>query len=339
VQFNTGTNLYEATIVASDPKRDVALLKLKAMPGEKFRAIRMAREDDLLLGETVLALGNPYGLGGSVSRGILSSKNRTVPQDGAALVPLNWLQTDAPINPGNSGGPLINLKGELIGLNVAVFNQTQEGQPVQGIGFAIPIRLVQEALGDILPTEYIKSYWFGARVKVGTYPLVISSVQSDSPADQAGLREGDTVMQVNGIVPRTIFEFGDLLTTKPTADVNITVRRNARLNDLKVKLVPEAAVFNAAMIREKLGVDLESVRRRDSMAFLVTDVARRSPAAAAGIQKNMAISAIDDQAPDDIKSFAKMLNEKKEGQEVKFSVLIPFRSGYWLQGTAVAKIR
>ena len=109
VKFANGTNVYEATVIASDPNSDVALLKLKARPDEKFQAIRFAHEDDLLLGETVLALGNPFGLGGSVSRGILSSKTRNAPKAGERFDIPNWLQTDAPINFGNSGGPLVNL--------------------------------------------------------------------------------------------------------------------------------------------------------------------------------------------------------------------------------------
>src|ERR1035437_9846840 len=90
IKFCTGTNVYTATVIASDPKSDVALLKLNAKPGEKFKAIQFAPEDDLLLGETVLALGNPFGLGGSVSRGILSSKSRIVPKEGAPLDIPNW---------------------------------------------------------------------------------------------------------------------------------------------------------------------------------------------------------------------------------------------------------
>ncbi len=338
VKFNTGTNVYEATVVDSDSKRDVALLKLKARPGEKFHAIRMAREDDLLLGETVLALGNPFGLGGSVSRGILSSKNRTMPKEGAPLDIPNWLQTDAPINPGNSGGPLINLRGELIGINVAVLNE-YGGQPVQGIGFAIPIRLVLEALGDILPTDFVKSYWFGARVKVGSYPLVITSVQPDSPAGHAGLKVGDTVMQVNGTVPKNIIEFGDLLTTKAASEVSLTIRRNSELTDLRVKLVPDSTVFNAEMIRKKLGLELNPVPRGSSMVFVVTRVDSNSPASEAGLQKNMVITALNEQTPSDIKSFAKMLNETKKGETVLMNVLIPQRSGFWVRGTAELSAR
>ena len=126
-----------------------------------------------------------------------------MPKEGAPLDFRNWLQTDAPINPGNSGGPLVNLRGELIGINVAVLNENM-GRPAQGIGFAIPIRRVEEALSDIFPTEFVKSYWFGARVKVGTSPLVITSVQPESPAGRAGLKAGDAILQVNGKAPQEL---------------------------------------------------------------------------------------------------------------------------------------
>src|ERR1035438_10515371 len=218
VKFCTGTNVYSATVVASDPKSDVALLKLNAPPGEKFKAIQFAREDDLMLGETVLALGNPFGLGGSVTRGILSSKSRVLPKEGEPLDIPNWLQTDVPINMGNSGGPLVNVRGELIGINVAVLNQV-EGYQAQGIGFAIPIRRVLEALSNILPTEYVKSYWFGARVKVGTTPLVMSNVQAQSPAGKAGLKVGDAILEVNGKAPKSFIDFADLLAAGAGAEV------------------------------------------------------------------------------------------------------------------------
>src|SRR5579862_2087973 len=224
VRFGTETNEYEATVVASNAKIDVALLKLKGRPGEKFHAIKFARDNDLLLGETVIAMGNPLGLGGTVTRGILSAKNRVAWREGEQVTYRNWLQTDAPINHGNSGGPLVNLKGELIGINAQVVNQDVNGEPVQGIGFAIPIRLVEEALSDI-PTEFVKSYWFGARVKVGTYPLVIASVQPDSPAGRAGLKVGDVIMQVNGKVPRNFIKFGALLASNAPAVTPLTIRR------------------------------------------------------------------------------------------------------------------
>jgi len=334
VKFCSGTNLYSATVVASDPKSDVALLKLNARPGEKFKAIQLAREDDLLLGETVLALGNPFGLGGSVSRGILSSKSRTVPKEGEPLDIPNWLQTDAPINLGNSGGPLVNLRGELIGINVAVLNEF-EGQRAQGIGFAIPIRRVLEALSDIFPTEYVKGYWFGARVKVGTTPLVITSVQAQSPAGQAGLQAGDAILQVNGKPPRSFIEFTDLLAAGAGSNLALSVRRDAALKEIALRLLPEKTVFNAGMIYEKLGLKLEELTPPlaarygvgPNDGFLITAVEADSPAAAAGLQRGILVTAIDGQLPADLCAAAKLLYSKRKDDRVPLEIAVPQRMG------------
>jgi S1-C subfamily serine protease len=324
VRFGTGTNIYEATVIRSDAKTDVALLKLMGKPGEKFRAIKLAREDDLLLGETVLALGNPLGLGLSVTRGILSSKSRMAPQEGAPLDYPNYLQTDAPINPGNSGGALVNLRGELIGINARVITETRSGEPVQGIGFAIPIRLVEDALSEIFPTEYVKSFWFGARVKVGSYPLAVTSVQPESPAGKAGVKVGDIVMQVSGKVPKTFIDFGDLLASNATAEFPITIRRGETVNDFHVRLVPEKTVFNAKMLRDKLGLALE----KSPNGFVITDVQPDSPAAAAGLQPRMIVQAIDMQAPpDDVTGIAKLLYGKKKGEPVSLDLVVLEQNG------------
>jgi serine protease Do len=334
VKFCAGTNLYTATVVDSDPKSDIALLKLNARPGEKFKAIQLAREDDLLLGETVLALGNPFGLGGSVSRGILSSKSRIVPKEGEPLDIPNWLQTDAPINLGNSGGPLVNLRGELIGINVAVLNEFQ-GQRAQGIGFAIPIRRVLESLSDIFPTEFVKTYWFGARVKVGTTPLVITSVQAQSPAGRAGLKSGDSILQVNGKAPKSFIDFADLLAAKADSEVTLAIRRGAGRKDVVVRLVPEKSVFNAGMIRDKLGLDLEELTPQiaarygvgASDAFLITGVQGDSPAAEAGLQGGILVTGIDGQLPTDLSAAAKLLYPKKKGDRVQLDIAVRQRVG------------
>ena len=327
VRFGTGTNTYEATVVGSNDKADVALLRLNGKPGEKFHAIKLAREDDLLLGETVLALGNPLGLGGSVSRGILSSKSRIAPQEGAALDYPNYLQTDAPINPGNSGGPLVNLRGELIGINARVIRETREGESVEGIGFAIPIRLVEDALSETFPTEFVKSYWFGARVKVGSYPLAITSVQPESPAGKAGLKTGDVVMQVNGKVPKTFIEFGNLLASNTTNDIPITIRRNETVSDLQVRMVAQQTVFNAKMIREKLGLTIE----HSSYGFVITEVQPDTAAGVAGLKPKMIIQAIDSQAPpENVVDVAKLLYRKKKGEPVALDLAVLEQTGNFI---------
>jgi S1-C subfamily serine protease len=339
IKFCTGTNVYTATPVASDPKSDVALLKLNARPGEKFKAIQLAREDDLLLGETVLALGNPFGLGGSVTRGILSSKSRLLPKEGEPLDIPNWLQTDAPINLGNSGGPLVNLRGELIGINVAVLNEVA-GQRAQGIGFAIPIRRVLEALSDIFPTEFVKAYWFGARVKVGTTPLVITSVQARSPAGKAGLEAGDAILQVNGKPPKSFIDFADLLAAGAGSEVTLAIRRGTARKDVAVRLVPEQSVFNAALIRDKLGLNLAVLTEQQAASYgvnptdgyLITGVEEASPGGAAGLQRAMLVTAIDGQLPDTLCAAAKLLYPKNKGDRVQLGL-------FWLQQVGGYNIR
>jgi serine protease Do len=333
VKFCTGTNVYEATLIATDPKSDVALLKLKARPGEKFSAIRFAPEDDLLLGETVLAMGNPFGLGGSVSRGILSSKSRIVAKEGEPLDIPNWLQTDAPINFGNSGGPLVNLRGELIGINVAVLRNYQ-GEVAEGIGFAIPIRRVLEALSDIFPTDFVKSYWFGAHVKVGTSPLAVMSVQPQSPAGQAGLKAGDTILQVNGRAPKSFIEFTELLAAN-ASEVTLRIQRGSAHKEVVVKLVPEKTVFNAAMVRDKLGLSLQELTPelsarygvRASEGYIIAGVVDGSPAAAAGLERGILVTAIDGQTPQDLTAAAKRLYAKKKGERVHLDIAVRQRLG------------
>ena len=203
----------------------MALLQIRATKGEKFTAVKFAADDDLLLGETVLALGNPFGLGGSVSRGILSSKSRRPATENEPLDVLDWLQTDAAINPGNSGGPLINLRAELIGINVAVF---REGQ---GIGFAIPVKRISEALSEIFTPETIRSLWFGARFRSETNGFAALSVQHSSPAERGGLRVGDLVLRVDGKVARSLIDLNRL----PIA--NHRVGRSAMLQERIAKIV------------------------------------------------------------------------------------------------------
>src|SRR5512137_1535361 len=178
---------FEADPVVATESSDVALLKIRSKPGEKFKAIKFAEDDDLLLGETVLALGNPFGLGGSVSKGILSSKNRRPATGGEPLNIEDWLQTDAAINPGNSGGPLVNLRGELIGLNVAVYRE-ERGERGVGVGFSIPVKQVSAALSQFFTPEVRDSVWFGAEFKAGAGPLTVRAVKPGSPADRAGLK-------------------------------------------------------------------------------------------------------------------------------------------------------
>jgi serine protease Do len=335
---------YECERISETSLTDLALLKIKTKKGEKFSAVKFAADDDLLLGETVLALGNPFGLGGSVSRGILSSKSRRPATENEPLDVMDWLQTDAAINPGNSGGPLINLRGELIGINVAIY---REGQ---GIGFAIPVKRIAAAMSDIYSPEELDSLWFGARVRPGTSPLQVASVQMESPAGKAGLRAGDLILQVNGKPPRSFMEFiGQLRQIKDGEDLVLNIQRGDEKRKINFRLLPEKDFFNAELIRKKIGATLQEMTPElaeglglNWRGLLVSGVDRGTAAADAELQRGMLITTIDGQAIRDVRTAAKRLYTKAKGDKVVMDVVMPRHRGaflQYLQGRAELVIR
>jgi serine protease Do len=332
---------YEAERIVGASFTDVALLKILDPKGEKFSAIRFAADDDLLLGETVIALGNPFGLGGSVSKGILSSKSRRPPAENEPLEVEDWLQTDAAINPGNSGGPLINLRGDLIGVSVAVY---REGQ---GISFAIPIRRVTAALAEMYSPETLQSLWFGARVRPGVFPLTIASVQPESPAGKAGLRAGDQIAEVNGKTPKRFIEFvRELVDSGTNKTVSLVLQRNGKRQPATVRLVRESTFFNSDLVRKKIGLAVEELTPQlaatlglgDKRGVIINEVEEGSPAAHAGLKKSMIITMVDGQvtwherqpAPSYV-PVAKALYARARGDKSRFEVIIPQRVGRFIQ--------
>jgi serine protease Do len=337
---------YDAVPIAGMRSSDVALLKIqdeKSLPN--FEPIGFASDDDLLLGETVLALGNPFGLGSSVSRGILSSKNRRPPMEDEPLEIEDWLQTDAAINPGNSGGPLINLAGEMIGLNVAVF---KEGQ---GIGFAIPVKRVNDAIAEIMTPEVLRGLWFGAKVAGGKVPLAIAHVTESSPASEAGLREGDVILRINGARMGHIIDFYERLTeSKGREPVDLEVKRSGDLVRLKVQLQPESDFFNAKLIAEKTGLTLQVITSQlarhlnldSTQGAIVADVEEGSPAEKSGIRTGFIIMQIDQHRTDDLVSLAKHLHGVKSGQSVRIDLVVQRQVGRFLtlnRASASLKLR
>lgn len=323
VKFNDGSAPIEAERVALNAGKDVALLRLKSA-GKRFPAVKFAKDDDLLLGETVIALGNPFGYSGSVSRGILSSRARRGPneqRDGGELDTLDWLQTDAAINPGNSGGPLVNLRGELIGISVATL-RPQAG--AQGIGFAIPIKRVNQALAEVLSGESVDRFWFGARLKTATRPLTVQVVQAGSPADKAGVKAGDIIAAVDGNPPSGIIEFNRLLVNAgDSRDIALTVRRKGASRELRLRLVEEADFFNNELIESRLGLRLAPAR---GGGFVVQNVDSSGPAAKAGIKRGMLVRGFDRTDFPDIVALAKFVHGRPRGEVVEAGVLVDQRT-------------
>ncbi|MED5381084.1 MAG: trypsin-like peptidase domain-containing protein [Verrucomicrobiota bacterium] len=332
---NSEAKVYRAEAIAGSLATDIALLKITPNdPDETFTAATFASDDDLLLGETVLALGNPFGLGGSVSRGILSSKSRRAETGGSKLDIPDWLQTDASINPGNSGGPLINLDGKIIGINVAVL---KEGE---GIGFAIPIKRINESLSRIFTPEFLEGNWFGAVVRPGSRPLTVASVEPNSPADRAGLLAGDRIETINRHAPRNFIEFANrLLNLGRDRTVSLQVRREGKLVDCSVKLIPESAYFNTGLIREKTGATLEeltselarSLGYNSTDGLVVSRVDDDSPAAKAGLPVGSVVVAAEGQEVNDIVRAARLLHSKGSGGRLTLDIVQVRRSGLFLR--------
>lgn len=190
---------YDAKIVGQDPELDLAVLKIT--PDKDIPILKMGNSDQIQVGEWSVAIGNPYGLDHTVTVGVISAKQRPLNIGQAKFK--NLLQTDASINPGNSGGPLLNLKGEVIGINTAI------NAEAQGIGFAIPINTVQEVLDDLINKGKVSRPWLGVSIQDMTPELakyfememtegaVVGYVATGSPAEKAGLQQGDIIIEMD----------------------------------------------------------------------------------------------------------------------------------------------
>jgi S1-C subfamily serine protease len=193
VTLNDGSN-YWAKVIATDDLNDIALLKITGLKKE-LSCIKFAEPGDLILGETVIVVGNPFGLGSSISRGVLSAIGRKVTFQGQILFS-DILQTDAAVFPGSSGGPLININGRMIGVNAAILREAQ------GIGFAIPLQRVENILARWLIPERFRDITLGLvpgvkRMKNGKLLFFLQDVIKDSPAWEAGLRPGSVITEFN----------------------------------------------------------------------------------------------------------------------------------------------
>ncbi len=328
---------YEAEPLRGQSHKDLALLKIIRKPGDKpFKPVQMAKDDDLLLGETVIAMGNPFGLGSAVTRGILSSKNRRSTPGNTPLDYQDWLQTDADINPGNSGGPLINIRGELVGINVAVYSEDQG----KGTGFAIPVKQVSSTLSDFFALEIFADLHFGARFLGAPHPLTVRELQPNGPAFRAGLRVGQEVVEVNGKPVNGLATFSRLVAASANRRVAITVKEAGMRRVLNVELMP-LADLNRELFVQRLGLNTTPLTKQQVTAevpagLMVSDVEKNSPAANATLQAGMIITEADGYAVSDLANISGVLGNKKRGESVRLTVKVANRYSNglvrWLSG-------
>lgn len=227
VGMTDGTRL-PATVVGTDELTDVALIKVTApgpLPSVPWGDSRQAE-----VGDWVLAAGNPFGLGGSVTAGIISARGRDL---GAGPFD-NFLQLDAPINPGNSGGPIFNMDGQVIAISTAIVSPS--GGSV-GIGFATPSELVEPIVRQLRETGHIERGWLGVSVQDSDNGVLVAGVEQASPAAHAGIRQGDTIVTVNGDhIDSARALIRTVAAVAPGKTVQISIRRQGRAMDVSVMI-------------------------------------------------------------------------------------------------------
>lgn len=337
VTFQGGTKSFDAEIIGRDEETDLALLKIKA--DKLLPTLSFGSSEALKVGEWVLAIGNPFGLDHTVTAGIISAKGRVIgagPYD-------NFLQTDASINPGNSGGPLLNMKGEVVGINTAIVASGQ------GIGFAIPSDMAKEVINQLTKFKKVKRGWLGVSIQdidentakaLGLDKpkgALIAAVQPNEPAEKAGMKDGDVVIALDG---QSLDDASDLTRRvgnyPPGRKVRLTVWRKGVVKDLTVVLGERDMKKMATKGQEgpsngspaALGMSLRPLQPQESRALglepgrglVITDVEDGSPAAETDVRPGDVILEANGQAMRSVNDFGMILkgDAKKKGVVMLF---------------------
>jgi serine protease Do len=285
---------FEATLVGADPNNDLAVLELETE--EKVPSVAPGSSADLMVGEPVIAIGNPFGLSNSVTTGVLSAVDRSIRSDDRVFH--GFLQTDASINPGNSGGPLLNAEGELIGVNTAIY------QGAQGIGFAIPIDVAKRVVHELITRGEVAPVWLGLDLQdldphlseVMELPerlsgALVSRVRADGPAAVSGVERGDVITRVDGHPVRGARGFYEILERSTARQkLRLTLFRGATEREVTAALaeIPDALI--AELGEQMLGFALEGAPRG---GFQVTRVRSGSGADRIGIERGDLILGIN----------------------------------------------
>jgi len=307
---------FDAKVIGRDAKTDVALIKIEAK--KDLPVVALGDSGKLRVGEWVMAIGNPFGLGSTVTTGIVSAKGRVIgagPYD-------DFIQTDASINPGNSGGPLFNMAGEVVGINTAIIATGQ------GIGFAIPINVAKELLVSLREKGRVVRGWLGVQVQRVTPELaksfgldrergaLVADVMPNTPAERAGIERGDVIIEFNG---RKIEEMNDLprivASVSPGSEVAVKLLRKGQERTIRVKVdemkEERVAAAGGGTLEESLGMTVQeltpeiarSLGLSDTKGIVVTNVEENSSADEAGIRRGDVILEINQRKVDSLKEY------------------------------------
>ncbi|MBN2032255.1 MAG: DegQ family serine endoprotease [Deltaproteobacteria bacterium] len=321
---------YEAKIVGRDPKTDLALIKIESDEG--LQPLPLGDSEKLEVGEWVVAIGNPFGLGNTVTAGIVSAKYRQI---GASSYD-NFIQTDASINPGNSGGPLLNTSGEVVGINTAIFSQS--GGNI-GIGFAIPVKMAEDLLPQLKKGRVVRG-WLGVMVQKITPELreklglkddkgaLVADVTTGGPAEKAGIERGDVIVAFDGKEIKEMRDLPFVVASTPVdkaVDIEVIRKGERKRFDVKIgELKDEQEGMLAAEVKPRLGMSVEELTPelaknlglKELSGIVVVQVEDDSPAAAAGLRPGDVILEIDQSQLKSIDDFNSRIEKYKKGDTI-----------------------
>jgi serine protease Do len=334
VQFADGS-VYGAKVVVADSSTDLAVIKLGDPAGEPgvvktkkpFPYMQLGRSDDIMVGETVIAVGNPLGFANSVTTGVVSATDRKLEfQQGVTYTGL--IQTDAPINPGNSGGPLLNIKGELIGINTAI------RADAQNIGFAIGIDMLAKKLPELLDIENLARVEFGLRAAQSHTDkgasIYVSSVREKSPGDRAGVKAGDRILSVNGKKIAQVSDFVfEMLEARVPGKIRLEYDRAGRRSEANVDVKLKPAPDGDALARSMMGLQLREITPRMARSMrlftvrglLVVGVEEGSPADKLGVQLKDILFEVGGVYISKLETLGLILEKLSEGQVMRIGIL------------------
>jgi serine protease Do len=324
---------FEAEIIGTDPKSDVALIKAKG--AEDLPVLPLGNSEELEIGEWVMAIGNPFGLSHTLTVGVVSAKGRT----SVGITDYeDFIQTDAAINPGNSGGPLINLRGEVVGINSAIF--TKSGG-YMGIGFAIPINMVKTIKEQLIVHGKVDRGYLGIGVQEVTPELasyfnlentngvIIAQIDENSPAEKSGLERGDVLLEMDGKPVKSVGHFRNIIALSiPGTEIELKVMRNNEIHSFQVSLGSLGATEDGLLLSkdatEKLGFVIQDLTNEISEQFgykdlegvLISNVRTGSPAAFSGLRPGMLIIEVNRLRVSSVADFDKAFQASRESKKL-----------------------
>jgi len=333
---------FTAKVVGTDPKTDMAVIKVSTE--EKLPIVTFGDSDRVQVGEWVVAIGHPRGLDQTVTQGIISAKHRQGITDPSTYQ--DYLQTDAAINPGNSGGPLLNLDGQVIGVNSIIASQSGG---FEGIGFAVPSNMALHIANSLIKTGKVERGWLGVTLQDVTFEkmkslnlsspkgAIVVDVVKGGPASDAGVRPGDVILSVDG---KVIDDSGQLRNTVAGApiggEVRLGIQRGSKAITIPVKVgnPKDASRMMAASLRERLGVDVRPVNKREQARYgleeglgvVITRLDPKGPLAAAGFEVNDLLLQVENQPIEGVDGLTGIASTLKPGQTVNL-VVVDHRSG------------